>query len=378
MTTPCCSPTRATSSPPPAAGAVAADACAPCTAPVSHGTPALLSRRRASRARHAPHAVAAGLLPSTCASCAESPSALPSAPLPSPRSSRRARPRSPRRPCPCCGQPQPSALHWRRRRRRRRQPGSAVALAAGRPSRAPAAPAWPGAPSTPSWRPAPRPAPDAAAPSRARSPAARCNVIEAPWLANGGHGASLRHHNAARGGSRLGPAAGGRTELLPVMSPISVGRDSTGAVGRARKLSWCPVALTKQRERSRYVLCAPCSAVRRGAVLRSKPQSVPCVPSRCAAAWSRALGSGQTIPTPAGAAAQARCRRRQRQRPLPTTCAAAAVERARTVPVSPQAVTVTVESGGNQCTSKEGGLRLAAGRHRAPARQPPPSPPPPF
>jgi hypothetical protein len=34
------------------------------------------------------------------------------------------------------------------------------------------------------------------APPRGRPPAVRL-VIEAPWLVNGGHGASLRHHNAA-------------------------------------------------------------------------------------------------------------------------------------------------------------------------------------
>jgi hypothetical protein len=29
-------------------------------------------------------------------------------------------------------------------------------------------------------------------------PSLRCNVIEAPWLVNGGHGASLRHHTCGR------------------------------------------------------------------------------------------------------------------------------------------------------------------------------------
>jgi hypothetical protein len=34
-----------------------------------------------------------------------------------------------------------------------------------------------------------------------------CNIIEAPWLVNGGHGASLRHHNGA--GHRWAMVCGG-------------------------------------------------------------------------------------------------------------------------------------------------------------------------
>jgi hypothetical protein len=43
-----------------------------------------------------------------------------------------------------------------------------------------------------------------------------CNVIKAPWLVNGGHGASLRHHNegsARTGSARTGSAA--QASFLP-------------------------------------------------------------------------------------------------------------------------------------------------------------------
>jgi hypothetical protein len=53
----------------------------------------------------------------------------------------------------------------------------------------------------------------------------RGNMVGAPWLVNGGHGASLRHHNDPRGGARVQACSRGNSQ------PAS----ATAAGGLSRK-----------------------------------------------------------------------------------------------------------------------------------------------
>eukprot|EP01047_Picozoa_sp_COSAG01_P007379 COSAG01_NODE_280_length_19520_cov_9.720406_13_plen_363_part_00 len=86
--------------------------------------------------------------------------------------------------------------------------------------------------------------PSSPASSAAASPrvASSCDIIEAPWLVNGGHGASLRHHK--------GPAtagAGGLLLLLPSVrdatprAPALAGLDKAAAAAAAAAVAPSPV-----------------------------------------------------------------------------------------------------------------------------------------
>eukprot|EP01047_Picozoa_sp_COSAG01_P030254 COSAG01_NODE_2105_length_8423_cov_6.483409_7_plen_105_part_00 len=50
--------------------------------------------------------------------------------------------------------------------------------------------------------------------TQAAAAAAHCNIIEAPWLVNGGHGASLRHHKHCLAAQAELAAARQRVALL--------------------------------------------------------------------------------------------------------------------------------------------------------------------